>query len=92
MPNFNPHFRDSREAFENAIRLGRLSDSPASPENAGRFMYMHSEHDGTGLTLDAFKNIETREYIRVPHPHRLDSIPEPMKRAIHKSRAFSFNR
>ena len=68
MPNFNPHFRDSREAFENAIRLGRLSDSPASPKYAGRFMYMHSEHDGAGAEVDSFKNIDTRQYLRVAVP------------------------
>ena len=65
MTNFTPHFRDSRKAFDNAIRRGLLSDNQAALQYAGRFMYMHSEYDDTGVEVDAFKNIDTRKYIRV---------------------------
>jgi len=59
-------FRDSKEAFEQAIREGRLSDVPnfkllySSPVKnyAGQYMYMGTDENGR----DLFKNILTRKY------------------------------
>ncbi len=59
---FNPTFRNSQKAFEDAIRTDTLSDNPESDNYAGKFMYMYS-HSG----YDYFKNKMTREYI-----HSLD--------------------
>jgi hypothetical protein len=58
-----PTFRDSQEAFEQAIREGRLSDDRTSPLYAGHYMYM-----GTWSEVDTFKHILTRQYI--PNPKR----------------------
>ena len=57
-----PHgsIRDPEQAFEQAIHAGRLSVEPDSPRYAGRWMYMHHDHDGAAH----FKNINTREYLR----------------------------
>jgi hypothetical protein len=57
----NMTFRDSREAFEDAIALGVLSDDPTSTRYAGKFMYMGT-HPESG---DAFKNIDRRNYLYV---------------------------
>ncbi len=54
-------FRNSQQAFNDAILLGVLSITPASPNYAGSFMYMHTDAKG-----DAFKNIDTRRYLTVP--------------------------
>ncbi len=51
-------FRDSRQAFDDAIKANRLSTDPREPNYAGLYMYMHTDDDGH----DAFKNIETRRY------------------------------
>ncbi len=51
-------FRDSGEAFEQAIREGRLSASRGSANYAGSYMYMGTDDAGR----DLFKNIETRLY------------------------------
>ncbi len=52
-------YRDSQQAFERAIREGRLSTDPNAANYAGLYMYMHTEvADGH----DAFKNINTRRY------------------------------
>ncbi len=64
---FNPTFRDGREAFENAISAGALSETEGARNFVHDFMYMHTEHAGTGREVDAFKHIDTRAYIRVPH-------------------------
>ena len=45
-------FRNSQEAFEQAISEGRLSVDRKANNYAGNYMYMH----------DAFKNIKTRRY------------------------------
>jgi hypothetical protein len=55
---FNPTFKDPREAFEQAIRDKRLSRDPGAPNYAGNFMYM-----GTWDNKDQFKNIIDRRYI-----------------------------
>ena len=59
-------FRDSQEAFAQAIKDGRLSDVPnykllygAPVKNyAGQYMYMGTDESGR----DLFKNILTRKY------------------------------
>lgn len=53
-----PTFRDPETVFEEAIEQGRLSDTPGTDNYAGRFMYM-----GTWSDVDAFKHIDTREYL-----------------------------
>ncbi len=56
---FKPLFRDSQEAFLNAIKNGSLSDRRGQVTYAGDWMYMHTEPDGA----DAFKHIQCRSYI-----------------------------
>jgi ABC-type dipeptide/oligopeptide/nickel transport system permease subunit len=51
-------FRDSKEAFAQAIRDGRLSVYYESTNYAGAYMYMGTDDSGR----DLFKNIETRCY------------------------------
>ena len=48
---------DSREAFEDAIADGRLSECPEDDNYAGDYMYMYTQ-DG----WDMFKHIVTRKY------------------------------
>ena len=55
---YAPGFRDPVEAFEDAIRTGRLSATPADHRFAGRYMYM-----GTQDGHDLFKHVGTREYL-----------------------------
>lgn len=52
-------FREPEEAFEDAIKQGRLSRDESHPLYAGNFMYMGTEN-GT----DQFKHIMTRQYLR----------------------------
>ncbi len=54
---FKPEYNDPREAFENAIKAGRLSRHPTSHLYAGKFMYM-----GLYAGKDQFKHINTRRY------------------------------
>jgi hypothetical protein len=51
-------YRNSHEAFEQAIKEGRLSTIKSSANYAGSYMYMHTDSDGR----DCFKNINTRKY------------------------------
>lgn len=51
-------FKDSQEAFEEAIQQGRLSESATAGNFAGNYMYMGTDESGH----DLFKNIETRRY------------------------------
>ena len=53
-------WRDPQEAFEAAIRAGRLSTDPRAPNYAGHYMYMGPRSDGRG---DAFKHSLTRQYL-----------------------------
>ena len=53
-----PTYRDSQQAFEDAIASGFLSDEKGSDRYAGKWMYMHTDEQG-----DAFKNINYRNYI-----------------------------
>lgn len=55
-------WKDPQQAFEQAIAEGRLSDDPTAENYAGRYMYMGPacSHGGG----DAFKHIETRDYLR----------------------------
>jgi len=61
-------FHDSEEAFQGAIDDGYLSTDPTSCIFAGSFMYMGTEDHVAGhwMHQDLFKNITSREYIRVP--------------------------
>ena len=54
-------FRDSQEAFQDAIRQGALEDTDNNNgKYAGDYMYMHSIKN-----TDYFKNINTRKYIEI---------------------------
>ena len=55
------HHDDPQEAFEHAIFERVLSEHPAAPTYAGRYMYMYST-----ARYDYFKHIQTREYVRSP--------------------------
>lgn len=76
----NIFFKDHMDAFDHAIAKGHLTDNENDPNYAGNFMYMNSEnvpsrfsetrYDGTpsimqDKIIDYFKNIDTREYIKV---------------------------
>lgn len=50
-------FRDHKEAFEDAIFLGRLSRDEKAENYAGNYMYM-----GTRNGRDLFKHVITRDY------------------------------
>jgi hypothetical protein len=56
-------FKDSAQAFDEAIAAGRLSDKPATSNYAGHYMYM-----GTENGIDLFKHIDTRQYLPAPAP------------------------
>ena len=58
----NPFFRDSQVAFKNAIDNEHFTE-----QSAGEWMYMGSKDcgDETPEVIDVFKNIVTREYLRV---------------------------
>lgn len=51
-------FRNSEQAFKDAIKAGRLSLSRTQPNWAGNYMYMGTDESGH----DLFKNINTRLY------------------------------
>jgi hypothetical protein len=51
---------DARQAFDNAIDEGRLSDHEDAPNYAGNYMFMGYQ-GGTGKAL--FKHIGSREYL-----------------------------
>lgn len=51
--------RDPHAAFQDAIRIGRLSEDEHSANFGGRFMYMGHTAEGKAL----FKNTQTREYL-----------------------------
>ncbi len=53
-----PTFDDPSDAFENAIASGRLTLDESAYLYVGNWMYM-----GTWDGVDAFKNINTREYL-----------------------------
>jgi hypothetical protein len=53
-------WKDSQQAFEEAIAAGRLSADPQHPRYAGHYMYM-GPYDGRGG--DAFKHSMTRLYL-----------------------------
>ena len=59
-------FRDSQEAFEDALAQGRLSPNRTSLNYAGLYMYMGTDDDG----LDLFKHINTRQYLPTPKGER----------------------
>jgi hypothetical protein len=58
-------YRDSTQAFNEAIRAGNLqSENANAPRYAGNYMYMFSSGAGAEIE-DHFKNIDTRDYIEV---------------------------
>lgn len=61
MNHFEHH--DPREAFEQAIRQGKLSADPTAPNYAGHYMYMGHFANG-GPVKAQFKHIDTRQYLR----------------------------
>ena len=54
----DPTFKDSDQAFQDAIDAGRLSANEADANYAGNYMYM-----GTWDGIDSFKHINTRQYL-----------------------------
>lgn len=59
-------FLEPQQAFEVAIRAGRLSDDPKAENYAGKFMYMGTQtasYRPLRQQKDLFKNIVTREYL-----------------------------
>ena len=67
----NRFFKDHMDAFDHAIAKGHLTDNENDTNYAGNFMYMNSEHireqyhPESSIDIDYFKNIDTREYIKV---------------------------
>ena len=51
-------WKDSQQAFEYAIEVGRLSRDRDADNYAGKYMYMGTNWNGD----DLFKNVDTREY------------------------------
>lgn len=68
-----PKFKDPQEAFNQAIKEGRLSDKEGDPNYAGDYMYMGTwlqngydiaNNIEVSYWKDLFKHILTREYIK----------------------------
>ncbi len=53
---------DSKQAFDNAIALGKLTAFSSKKNYAGNYMYMYSDEGEHGSIIDYFKNIDTRKY------------------------------
>ncbi len=64
----NPVFKHSKQAFEEAIKAGRLSADPNSPLYAGNYEYM-----GTWTGRDAFKHSVTGKYLWTEKPRSLST-------------------
>ena len=64
-------FKDSGQAFDEAIESGRLSDDRGSDKYAGEFMYM-----GTQNGVDMFKHTMTRRYL--PQESEREQLTEQM--------------
>ena len=67
-------FRDSQEAFKEAIQHGCLETiDDNNNKYAGDYMYMHTSEytynskSGLFSSIDYFKNINTREYMEVEY-------------------------
>lgn len=58
MKDFKPEFKDTNEAFLNALKNGRLSKIPSEKNFVGYYMYM-----GTWNNKDHFKHSLYREYL-----------------------------
>ena len=54
-----PTFKNPQQAFEEAIKQGRLSANETDNTYAGHYMYM-----GTQDGRDLFKNKMTRQYLK----------------------------
>ena len=52
-------FRNSADAFNDAIAAGRLSADESAPNYAGHYMYMGMDAEG----IDLFKHINTHTYL-----------------------------
>ena len=59
MNNQFNQYKNPIDAFNAAIERGDLNTNESSEFYAGKWMYMYSTP-----TLDVFKNIETRNYIK----------------------------
>lgn len=59
--NNTPTFRNTEDAFREAIASGRLCEDPAADHYAGDYMYM-----GTDKGVDLFKHSTTRQYLPAP--------------------------
>ena len=59
MKEFEPEFRNPKDAFNQAIKDGRLVLQETSPNYAGKYMYM-----GTWDNKDQFKNSMYRNYLK----------------------------
>ena len=57
-------FRDSQQAFLDAVKAGALSLHPNADNSVRHYMYMYSGERSTGK-YDAFKHIDTRSYLFV---------------------------
>lgn len=55
-------FKETRQAFEDAIAAGFLSEITAHTNYAGHYMYM-----GSRKGIDLFKNCVTRKYLEVKY-------------------------
>ena len=55
-------FRNSQEAFENALNLGKFTDDSEDDNYVGGWMYMYSL-----ANTDYFKNINDRKYLTVEY-------------------------
>jgi hypothetical protein len=53
-------WKNHKDAFEEAIKEGRLSEDKNAWNWAGHYMYMGPTMDGKA---DAFKHIDTRQYL-----------------------------
>ena len=56
--DFKPTFKDSKQAFDEAVVAGHLTTDEGDAMYAGDFMYMYT-HGGQ----DWFKYIDTRKYV-----------------------------
>ncbi len=59
-------FRNSKEAFDEAIRHGYLTTIDYEDgKYAGSWMYMHTDNTIPNISTDYFKNINTRKYLKI---------------------------
>ena len=62
----NIKFRNSKEAFDEAIQHGYLTKIDYDDgKYADDFMYMHTDITELNIETDYFKNIHTRKYLKI---------------------------